>query len=103
VELVEQGGVGGRGGDLGEAVELGLEVLAFGAQLTDAREDWLTMVQLPGYAPDLNAIERLGNHAAATLDQLEVLVRRRLRGIQRRPDLINALLSKTRLSLDPPP
>jgi DDE superfamily endonuclease len=24
---------------------------------TEAREDWLTVVQLPGYAPDLNAVE----------------------------------------------
>jgi len=48
---------------------------------TEAREDWLTVIQLPGYAPDLNAVEGawavmkagLGNHAAVTLGQLEVL------------------------------
>jgi len=45
----------------------------------------------------------LGNHAAATLDQLETLVRSRLQAIQRRPDLINALLGQTGLTLDPPP
>ena len=45
----------------------------------------------------------LGNHAATTLDQLEALVRSRLRAIQRRPDLINALLRQTGLTLDPPP
>jgi transposase len=44
-----------------------------------------------------------GNHAAATLDQLEAIVRGRLRTIQRRPDLINALLGQTGLTLDPPP
>jgi len=78
---------------------------------TDAREDWLTIVQLPGYAPDLNAAEcawpamksGLGNHAAATLDQLAAIVRARLRNIQRRPDLINALLGQTGLTLDPQP
>ena len=78
---------------------------------TDAREDWLTVVRLPGYAPDLNAVEGawsvmksgLGNHAAATLDQLEAIVRTRLRTIQRRPDLINALLGQTGLTLGPPP
>ena len=78
---------------------------------TEAREGWLTVVQLPGYAPDLNAVEGawavmkagLGNHAAATLGQLEALVRIRLRAIQRRPDLINALLSQTGLTLDAPP
>jgi hypothetical protein len=45
----------------------------------------------------------LGNHAAATLGQLEVLVRSRLRAIQHRPDLINAFLGQTGLTLDPPP
>ena len=45
----------------------------------------------------------LGNHAAATLDQLEAIVRTRLRTIQRRPDLINALLGQTGLTLDPQP
>ena len=60
---------------------------------TDARGGWLTVIRLPGYAPDLNAVEGawsvmksgLGNHAAATLDQLEAIVRSRLRTIQRRP------------------
>jgi hypothetical protein len=77
---------------------------------TQARENWLTVVQLPAYAPDLNAVEGawsvmkggLANHAAATLDQLEALVRTRLRAIQQRPDLINALLGQTGLTLDPP-
>ena len=45
----------------------------------------------------------LGNHAATTLGELEALVRGRLRGIQRRPDLINAFLGQTGLSLEPPP
>jgi transposase len=78
---------------------------------TEARQDWLTVVQLPGYAPDLNVAEGawavmkrgLGNHAARTLDELEAVVRSRLRQIQRRPDLINALLGQTGLTLDPPP
>jgi putative transposase len=78
---------------------------------TDARSDWLTVVFLPGYTPDLNAVEgawasmksSLGNHAARTLNELEAMVRTRLRGIQRRPDLINALLGQTGLTLDPQP
>jgi hypothetical protein len=45
----------------------------------------------------------LGKHAAASVDQLEALVRSRLRAIQHRPDLINALLGQTRLPLEPPP
>jgi hypothetical protein len=80
-------------------------------QFTEANSDWLTVVHLPGYAPDLNAVEGawsvmksgLGNHAATTLDQLEAMVRSRLRAIQRRPGLINALLGQTGLTLEPPP
>jgi transposase len=76
---------------------------------TDANADWLTVVFLPGYAPGLNAVEgawasmksSLGNHAARTLDELEAMVRTRLRSIQRRPDLINALLGQTGLTLEP--
>jgi hypothetical protein len=45
----------------------------------------------------------LGNHAAATLRQLDALVLNRLQAIQRRPGLINALLGQTGLILDPPP
>jgi transposase len=76
---------------------------------TEAREGWLTVVRLPGYAPDLNAVEGawsvmksgLGNHAA-TLDQLAVMVRGRLRSIQRRPELISALLARpNRTAVDP--
>jgi putative transposase len=80
-------------------------------QFTEANSDWLTVFHLPGYAPDLNAVEGawsvmksgLGNHTATSLDQLEALVRSRLRAIQRRPGLINALLGQTGLSLEPPP
>ena len=80
-------------------------------QFTEAHADWLTVVHLPGYAPDLNAVEGawasmksgLGNHAATTLDELEAIVRSRLRTIQRRPDLINALLGQTGLTLETQP
>jgi len=80
-------------------------------RFTEANSGWLTVVHLPAYAPDLNAVEgawasmksSLGNHAATTLDQLEALVRSRLRSIQRRPDLINAFLGQTGLALEPPP
>jgi DDE superfamily endonuclease len=80
-------------------------------QFTEANSAWLTVFHLPAYAPDLNAVEgawasmksSLGNHAATSLDQLEAMVRGRLRSIQRRPGLINAFLGQTGLSLDPPP
>jgi transposase len=78
---------------------------------TGAHPDWLTVVHLPGYAPDLNAVEGawaamksgLGNHAATTLDELEAMVRSRLRTIQRRPGLINAFLGQTGLTLETQP
>ena len=78
---------------------------------TEAHPDWLTVVHLPGYAPDLNAVEgawanmksSLGNHAATTLGELEAMVRARLRKIQRRPDLINAFLGQTGLTLETQP
>jgi hypothetical protein len=77
---------------------------------TSAHPDWLTIIQLPAYAPDLNAAEGawavmksgLGNLAAGTLDQLEAAVRGRLTYIQSKPGLINGLLGQTGLTLKPP-
>ncbi|MFG3134583.1 transposase, partial [Streptomyces tendae] len=51
-----------------------------------AGRDWLTVVLLPGYAPELNPVEGLWAHikrslanlAARTLNELETLLRRRL-------------------------
>jgi len=78
---------------------------------TGAHPDWLTVVQLPGYAPDLNPAEgvwstmksSLGNLAACTVDQLDSAVRNRLRRIQHRPVLINGFLAQTGLTLEPEP
>ena len=80
-------------------------------QFTSAHPDWLTIVQLPSYAPDLNAVEGawsvmkngLGNLAVCTLDQLAATMRGRLRAIQHRPDLINAFLGQTGLAIEPEP
>ena len=80
-------------------------------QFTGAHPDWLTVVQLPSYAPDLNAVEGawsvmkngLGNIAAASLDQLAGTMRGQLRRIQRRPDLINGFLGQTGLTIEPEP
>lgn len=80
-------------------------------EFTGAHPDWLTVIQLPAYAPDLNPAEGawpsmksgLGNLAACTLDQLAATVRNRLRRIQCRPDLINGFLGQTGLTLEPEP
>jgi transposase len=77
---------------------------------TSAHPDWLTVVQLPSYAPDLNAVEGawsvmkngLGNLAVTSLDELAGAMRGQLRRIQRRPDLINGFLGQTGLALQPP-
>jgi transposase len=78
---------------------------------TDARHDWLTVVRLPAYAPDLNAAEGawanmkkgLGNLAARDVDQLAAIVRNRLKSIQYRPALIESFLAQTGLTLEPEP
>ncbi len=80
-------------------------------EFTSAHQDWLTVIQLPSYAPDLNPAEGawsnmkngLGNLAACTLDQLTATVRNRLRRIQHRPELITAFLGQTGLTLEPEP
>ncbi|MFJ6393893.1 transposase [Streptomyces sp. NPDC091972] len=70
--------------------------------------DWLTIVQLPPYAPDLNPVEGvrsllrrgpLANVAFADDDHLERTLRRGLRHIQLQPDLIDGCLAGTRLTL----
>jgi transposase len=78
---------------------------------TAAHPDWLTVFQLPAYAPDLNPVEgawsvmknSLGNLAPGTTDQLTAAMRRQLDRIQRRPALITGFLGQTGLSLDPRP
>ena len=78
---------------------------------TDAHDDWLTVVRLPAYAPDLNPAEGvwanmkngLGNLAARDVGQLADIVRNRLKRIQYRPALINGFLAQTGLTLEPEP
>ncbi|WP_245617448.1 transposase [Amycolatopsis taiwanensis] len=79
-------------------------------QLVAAR-DWLHVIQLPAYAPDLNPIESvwshvkrsLGNLAVTTVDHLAMIVRNRLKRIQYRPNLLTSFLTQTGLTLDPDP
>jgi putative transposase len=79
--------------------------------LLDARRDWLTVIQLPAYAPDLNPAEGvwanmkngLGNLAASNAGQLAAIVKNRLKRIQYRPALIDGFLAQTGLTLEPEP
>ena len=77
----------------------------------DAHSDWLTVVQLPAYACELNATEGvwahvkrdLGNLLAGTLDELAASAKRLLKRIQYRPELIEGFRVQTGLALDPQP
>ncbi|WP_257585884.1 MULTISPECIES: transposase [unclassified Streptomyces] len=68
---------------------------------------WLTIFQLPAYAPDLNPQEgiwslvkrEVGNLAAADLAQITKAVKRRLKQIQYRPDIVDGCLAGTGLAL----
>ena len=78
---------------------------------TGAHPDWLTVIQLPAYAPDLNPAEGvwanmkngLGNLAAPDVSKLAAIVKNRLKSIQYRPELISGFLAQTGLTLEPEP
>jgi transposase len=74
-----------------------------------AARDWLHVIRLPAYAPDLNPTETvwshlkrgIGNLAVRGLDQLHAIVKNRLKRIQYRPELIDSFLAHTGLTLEP--
>jgi hypothetical protein len=78
---------------------------------TEAPTEWLTVIPpRPATPRPQRGRRRLGidesgpgNHAATSLPELEAMVRSKLRRIQRQPDLINAFLGQTGLSLNSRP
>jgi transposase len=70
-----------------------------------------TEARLPAYARELNAAEgawanmknRLGNLAAADVDQLTGIIKNRGKSIQFRSALIGGFLARTGLTLEPEP
>lgn len=76
-----------------------------------AARDWLTVVLLPAYAPDLNPVEwawahlkhSIANLTAGTLDRLKALIRNRLKSFQYQPDLLDRFIAGTGLILEPLP
>jgi hypothetical protein len=74
-----------------------------------AARDWLTVFQLPAYAPELNPVEpvwsnlkrSLANLVKHDINQLTALVRTRLRQMQYRPGLLEGFLAKPGLDLRP--
>jgi hypothetical protein len=75
-------------------------------QLIAARS-WLTVYQLPAYAPELNPVEAvwsnlkrsLANLTKQRIDQLVLVVKTRLKRMQYRPGLIAGFVAKTGLDL----
>ncbi|MCX4515987.1 transposase [Streptomyces sp. NBC_01619] len=75
-----------------------------------AEREWLTVILLPAYSPDLNPVEWVGAHvkrslanlAVVALDRLETLVRNRLKRLQYRPDTLDGFIAGTGLTLDNP-
>ncbi|AOR36956.1 DDE endonuclease [Streptomyces fodineus] len=78
-------------------------------EFCDRNSDWLIIVKLPPYAPDLNPVEgvwahpkkSLANLAPHKVEDLTPLVKNRLRGIQRRPEVLNGFIAETGLTLEP--
>ena len=77
-------------------------------QLAAARP-WLTIAQLPPYAPEFNPVEAVWSHlkrslanlAKCGIDHLAALVKTRLRHIQHRADLLTGFIAKTGLDFTP--
>ncbi|MFJ2716858.1 transposase [Streptomyces sp. NPDC087437] len=75
-------------------------------EFIDANAERLTVVQLPTHAPDLNPTEGIwslvkrdiGNLAAANLGEVTRTVKRSLKKLQYRPDVIDGCLLGTGLS-----
>jgi transposase len=74
-----------------------------------ATRDWLTVVQLPPYAHELNPVELVWSHlkrslanlAKRNITQLTTLVKTRLKRMQYRPSLLDGFLASTHLDLTP--
>ncbi|MEU6010856.1 transposase [Streptomyces sp. NPDC047453] len=85
--------------------------LAVGMKKYVADHDWLTIFQLPSYAPDLNPVEGIwsllrrgpmANTAFTDPDHLIRILRRGLTHIQHRPRLIDGCLTETGLAITTP-
>ena len=90
---------------------LNTHISAVMGRFVSSHPEWLTEVRLPSYAPELNPVEGawanmkngLGNLAGRDVDQLAAVIKNRLKRIQYRPQLIDAFLAQTGLSLEPQP
>lgn len=86
---------------------LNVHISAVMRRMIDAR-DWLHVIRLPAYAPDLNPTEgvwshlkrSIGNLAVTGVDHLQAIIKNRLKAIQYRTDLLDGLLAHTGLTLE---
>jgi transposase len=73
-----------------------------------AARDWLHVIRLPAYAPDLNPVEAvwshlkrsIGNLAVNGVDHLLAIIKNRLKSIQYRTDLLDSFLTHTGLTIE---
>jgi transposase len=78
------------------------------ADYAEENKAWLRVYQLPSYAPDLNPAEgvwsllkrSIANFVAADLNSLTRIVKRKLKKIQYRPELISGCLTETGLIME---
>lgn len=76
-----------------------------------AGREWLSVVHLPKYAPELNPVETLWSHLKAhlanrafrSLEELEQVMRSHLRSVQQRPGLLRGFIRSVGLDPDPIP
>ena len=79
------------------------------ADFAEENKEWLRVYRLPAYTPDLNPAEGIWsllkramvNFAAADLDGLVRIIKRKLKKIQYRPHLIDGCLAATGLKIEP--
>jgi DDE superfamily endonuclease len=91
---------------------LNTHVSALMRTFIEAHDEWLTVVRLPAYAPEMNPVEgawanmknSLGNLGSCSKPrQLAAIMKNRLKRIQYRPGLIDGFLAQTGLSIEPRP
>jgi transposase len=78
------------------------------ADYAEENKTWLRVYQLPSYAPDLNPAEgvwsllkrSIANFVAPDLNSLTRIVKRKLKKIQYRPELIDGCLTETGLIME---
>jgi hypothetical protein len=80
------------------------------ADFAEENKEWLRVFQMPSYAPELNPQEgvwsllkrSIANFVAADLTGLTRIVKRKLKKLQYRPQLIDGCLAGTGLTMDRP-